>query len=60
VTAAQLRELAGWGEFGTGSMGPKVEAACWFAERGGRSIITHLSKIGDALAGSAGTVVTAG
>jgi len=60
VTAAQLRELAGWGEFGTGSMGPKVEAACRFAERGGRSIITHLSKIGDALAGSAGTVVTAG
>jgi carbamate kinase len=60
VTAAQLRELAGRGEFGTGSMGPKVEAACRFAEGGGRSIITHLNKIGDALAGSAGTVVTAG
>lgn len=58
VTMAQLRDLAGRGEFGSGSMGPKVEAACRFAASGGQAIITHLSMIGDALAGRAGTVVT--
>ena len=39
-------------------MGPKVEAACRFADDGGRAIITHLSRIGEALAGRAGTMVT--
>ena len=58
ITVARLRDLAGRGEFGSGSMGPKVEAACRFAAGGGRAIITHLSKIGAALAGRAGTVVT--
>lgn len=58
VTADRLRELAGQGEFGSGSMGPKVEAACRFAEHGGRAIIAHLSRIGDALAGRAGTLIT--
>ncbi len=60
VTVARLRELAGQGEFGSGSMGPKVEAACRFAAGGGRAIITHLAAIEDALAGTAGTVVTRG
>ena len=58
MSAAELRELAGRGEFGSGSMGPKVEAACRFAEGGGRAIITHLTAIDEALAGRAGTVVT--
>ena len=58
VSAAELRELAGRGEFGSGSMGPKVEAACKFAEGGGRAIITHLTAMGEALAGRAGTMVT--
>ena len=58
VTAAQLRELAERGEFGSGSMAPKVEAACRFAAGGGRAIITHLATIKEALAGRAGTVVT--
>jgi carbamate kinase len=60
VTAGELRELAQMGQFGSGSMGPKVEAACRFAEGGGRAIITHLSRISEALAGRAGTVVTQG
>jgi carbamate kinase len=60
VTVAELRELAKRGEFGSGSMGPKVEAACRFAAGGGQAIITHLASIGDALAGRAGTVVTKG
>ncbi len=58
VSAAELRELARHGEFGSGSMGPKVEAACRFAEGGGRAIITHLTAIDEALAGRAGTEVT--
>lgn len=58
VTVARLRDLAARGEFGSGSMAPKVQAACRFAERGGRAIIAHLSQIGDALAGQAGTVIT--
>ncbi|HYS32256.1 MAG TPA: carbamate kinase, partial [Streptosporangiaceae bacterium] len=60
VTVARLRDLAARGEFGSGSMGPKVEAACRFAAGGGRAIITHLATIEDALAGTAGTVVTRG
>jgi carbamate kinase len=58
VTVAQLRELAEHCEFGSGSMAPKVEAACRFAAGGGRAIITHLATITEALAGRAGTVVT--
>jgi carbamate kinase len=58
VTVAQLSELAEHGEFGSGSMAPKVEAACRFAAGGGRAIITHLATIKEALAGRAGTVVT--
>jgi carbamate kinase len=60
VTVAELRELAQRGEFGSGSMGPKVDAACRFAAGGGTAIITHLSAIEEALAGRAGTVVTGG
>jgi carbamate kinase len=55
---ADLRELAARGEFGRGSMGPKVDAACRFAVGGGRAVITHLNAISDALAGRAGTEVT--
>lgn len=60
VSVGTLRELAARGEFGSGSMGPKVEAACRFAAGGGRAIITHLTAIGSALAGQAGTVITSG
>jgi carbamate kinase len=60
VTAAQLRGHAAGGEFPSGSMGPKVEAACRFAESGaGFAAITSLEHIDDALAGSAGTRVIA-
>jgi len=59
VTAAELRRLAEAGHFAGGSMGPKVDAACRFAEAGGRSVITSLDNIAGALAGTAGTIVTA-
>lgn len=58
VSVGELRSLAAQGEFGSGSMGPKVEAACRFAEGGGRAIIAQLNAIDKALAGRAGTVVT--
>lgn len=58
VSAAELRALAAEGHFAGGSMGPKVDAACRFAEAGGRAVITSLHRITDALAGTVGTIVT--
>jgi carbamate kinase len=58
ISAADLRTLAAAGHFASGSMGPKVDAACRFAESGGRAAITSLHRIADALAGTAGTIVT--
>jgi carbamate kinase len=59
VTTAELREHAAAGQFARGSMGPKVEAALRFVDRGGeRSVITSLEHIADAVAGDdAGTVL---
>lgn len=54
----ELRALAAEGHFASGSMGPKVDAACRFVEQGGaRAVITSLQHITDALDGAAGTVV---
>lgn len=58
VTTTQLRAYAAEGHFASGSMGPKVDAACRFVEQGGRrAVITSLDQIVDAVTGSAGTVV---
>lgn len=58
VGVSALRALAGGGHFASGSMGPKVEAACRFVEEGGtRAVITDLDHIVDAVTGAAGTVV---
>lgn len=58
VTAAEMRGLAGEGHFASGSMGPKVDAACRFVEQGGaRAVITDLAHISDAVRATAGTVV---
>ena len=58
VTVGQLRKYAKEGHFGSGSMGPKVEAACRFVETGGaRTVITSLQRISQAAAGAAGTIV---
>jgi carbamate kinase len=47
-------------DLAAGSMGPKVEAACRFAERsGGRALIGRLDRVEALLDGSAGTVVDA-
>ena len=57
VTAAQLEEYAAQGQFGAGSMLPKVEAAVSFVRSapGRRAIITSLDHGADALDGKCGT-----
>jgi carbamate kinase len=58
VTVAQMRAYAEQGHFASGSMGPKVDAACRFVEQGGtRAVITRLDHIEEAVTGTAGTVV---
>jgi len=58
VTVAEMRALAAEGHFASGSMGPKVDAACRFVEDGGsRAVITRLDHIVDAITGDGGTVV---
>jgi carbamate kinase len=62
VSVAQLRSYAAEGHFASGSMGPKVDAACRFVEQGGsRAVITDLAHITVAITAadrpSAGTVV---
>ena len=56
----EARELLAAGEFGAGSMGPKVEAAVEFVERGGpRAVIGSLDAATGALDGTAGTEIVA-
>jgi carbamate kinase len=55
ATAAELRAL----DLAAGSMGPKAEAAARFAETGGIAAIASLDAAAAALAGEAGTLVTA-
>ena len=58
VTVEELRGHARDGHFASGSMGPKVDAACRFVEQGGsRAVITSLDLIVEAVTGDGGTVV---
>jgi carbamate kinase len=58
VSVAEMRRYAAEGHFASGSMGPKVDAACRFVERaGGHAVITNLENIRDAVTGGTGTVV---
>ena len=58
VTLAEMRAYAASGQFASGSMGPKVDAATRFVAGGGpRSVITSLTHITDAVEGSFGTVI---
>jgi len=60
ISAAELREHARAGQFGSGSMGPKVEAILDFVDNGGRrGVITSLDRIAEGVTGSYGTVVEA-
>ena len=57
LTIAEVRAGLESGEFPRGSMGPKVEAAAQVVTAGHRAIITSLSHVEGALAGSAGTEI---
>ena len=56
VSPGICRKYMKEGQFPPGSMGPKVEAACRFAEREGKeAVITSMECMRDALRGRAGT-----
>jgi carbamate kinase len=60
LTLSEIRTYHQEGHFLPGSMGPKVEAAIRFLERGGkRVIIAHLEDALPALQGKAGTHIIA-
>ena len=60
MTVAEARAHLADGQFPAGSMGPKIEAAAQFVESGGRrAIVTSLEGAAEALAGRAGTRITA-
>jgi carbamate kinase len=59
ISRATPEELVG-GEFAEGSMGPKVKAACLFAEQtGGQAVIGSITDTQALLRGEAGTTVAA-
>jgi carbamate kinase len=61
LSVAEARALLKKGEFGEGSMGPKVEAAVGFVRAGGaRAVIADLEDATAALAGEAGTEIVKG
>ncbi len=58
VEVSQMEAYAAEGHFASGSMGPKVQAACRFVRATGRpAAITDLDSIVDAVEGRTGTVV---
>ena len=60
LTVDEARALSDAGEFGAGSMGPKVAAAVSFVqERGGRAAIGDLDEAVAVLEGAAGTTIVA-
>lgn len=59
VGAEEMEDLLAAGEFPAGSMGPKVESALAFVRASnGTAIITSLPRLGEALAGTAGTHIS--
>lgn len=59
LTAADAHRHLLEGEFGEGSMKPKIESALQFLERGGREVlITSPEELAQALAGQGGTRIT--
>ncbi|MDQ4095428.1 MAG: carbamate kinase [Actinomycetota bacterium] len=59
LSVAEARELIEAGEFGDGSMRPKIEALCRFVEKTGRpALITSIDAVERALDGETGTRIT--
>ncbi len=59
ITVSELKRYYDEGHFPAGSMGPKVEAAIQFIENGGKkTVITNIENTREAVAGTAGTIIT--
>ena len=59
LSLSQAKNYLRDGEFGKGSMDPKVKAACNFVEMGGKlAVIGSLNKCREALRGESGTAIT--
>jgi len=59
LTAAEARAMMEAGEFPSGSMGPKIDAALRFLEAGGREVvITDPENLTAAIEGTSGTSIT--
>ena len=60
ITVDEAERLDAAGEFGEGSMAPKIRAAVDFVRRtGGRAVITELQRGREAVRGKAGTSIIA-
>ena len=60
MTPDEAEALDRQGQFGEGSMAPKIRAAVDFVRRtGGRAVITELKRGRDAVRGKAGTTISA-
>lgn len=57
ITVADAKRYNEEGQFGKGSMGPKVQAIVEFVEQGGEGIITSLDNLRDAVVGDKGTKI---
>ena len=59
LTVTDARAYLDAGQFPSGSMGPKIEAAIDFIESGGKyAMITSIEKLSETLDGKAGTRIT--
>lgn len=60
ITVDEIESLMQLGQFSSGSMGPKVQAAVDFIKKGGKSaVIASLENASEAVQGRSGTVITA-
>ncbi len=59
LTVNEARTYLADGQFPAGSMGPKIEAAIYFLEHGGKKVvITSVEKMSDAINSQTGTVIS--
>lgn len=59
LSIEEARRLLAAGEFPPSSLGPKAEVTVELVEGGGTAaVITSLDRVGEALAGRAGTIIT--
>ena len=57
ISVEEAKKYIDEGQFGAGSMLPKVEACVRFAEKGGKAIITSLDNAQDAIQNNLGTII---